>query len=101
MASLNKKAKQVVEKYDVSACTDVTGFGLLGHSVEMASASDVTFDIRVKDVAIWRTPLPALRWAGSRGAYRTGGIPLIKWTLALWKSITWISFMIPRLPADF
>ena len=36
MASLNKKAKQVVEKYDVSACTDVTGFGLLGHGVEMA-----------------------------------------------------------------
>ena len=29
MSSLNKKAKEVVEKYDVSACTDVTGFGLL------------------------------------------------------------------------
>ena len=26
MASLNKKAKEVVEKYDVSACTDITGF---------------------------------------------------------------------------
>lgn len=51
MASLNKKAKQVVEKYDVSACTDITGFGLLGHCVEMASASDVTFEIQVRDVA--------------------------------------------------
>ena len=51
MASLNKKGKQVVEKYDVSACTDITGFGLLGHCVEMASASDVTFEIRVKDIA--------------------------------------------------
>ena len=51
MASLNKKGKQVVEKYDVSACTDITGFGLLGHCVEMASASEVTFEIRVKDVA--------------------------------------------------
>ena len=40
MASLNKIGKQVVEKYDVSACTDITGFGLLGHCVEMASASD-------------------------------------------------------------
>lgn len=51
MASLNKKGKQVVEKYRVSACTDVTGFGLLGHCVEMASASEVTFEIRVQDVA--------------------------------------------------
>ena len=51
MASLNKKAKQVVEKYDVSACTDITGFGLLGHCVEMASARDVTFEIQVRDGA--------------------------------------------------
>lgn len=51
MASLNKKGKQVVEKYDVSACTDITGFGLLGHCVEMASSSEVTFEIKVKDIA--------------------------------------------------
>ena len=42
MASLNKLGKQVVEKFDVSACTDITGFGLLGHCVEMASASEVS-----------------------------------------------------------
>ena len=47
MASLNKKAKQVVEKYDVSACTDITGFGLLGHGVEMAEASEVTLELKV------------------------------------------------------
>ena len=51
MASLNKTGKQVVEKYDVSACTDITGFGLLGHCVEMASASDVTFELSVTDIA--------------------------------------------------
>lgn len=51
MASLNKKAKEVVEKYDVSACTDITGFGLLGHCVEMASASEVTFELHVEDIA--------------------------------------------------
>ena len=45
MASLNKKAKLVAEKYNVSACTDITGFGLLGHCVEMAEASGVTFEI--------------------------------------------------------
>lgn len=45
MASLNKKAKLVAEKFNVSACTDITGFGLLGHCVEMAEASGVTFEI--------------------------------------------------------
>lgn len=51
MSSLNKKAKEVIEKYPISACTDVTGFGLLGHCAEMASASQVSFDIQVNDVA--------------------------------------------------
>ena len=51
MSSLNKKAKEVIEKYPISACTDVTGFGLLGHCAEMASASEVSFDIYVDDVA--------------------------------------------------
>jgi len=50
MSSLNKKAKQVVDKYSVRACTDITGFGLLGHCAEMAVASEVTFDLRVKDI---------------------------------------------------
>lgn len=51
MASLNKKAKEVVDDYPVNACTDITGFGLLGHCVEMAEASEVTFDLNVHDIA--------------------------------------------------
>lgn len=51
MASLNKKAKEAAEGFAVHACTDVTGFGLLGHCVEMAEASDVSFHLRVKDIA--------------------------------------------------
>lgn len=51
MSSLNKKAKEVVENYPVTACTDITGFGLLGHCAEMASASEVTFEIKVEEIA--------------------------------------------------
>lgn len=51
MTCLNKKAKEVAVNYEVHACTDVTGFGLLGHCAEMAEASDVTLNIRVQDVA--------------------------------------------------
>ncbi len=36
LSQLNYKASKIMKKYDVSACTDVTGFGLLGHALEMA-----------------------------------------------------------------
>ena len=50
MTSLNKKAKEVIENYNISACTDITGFGLVGHAMEMASSSDVTFELDVKNI---------------------------------------------------
>lgn len=39
MSSLNKTASEVAKKYSPSACTDVTGFGLIGHLSEMISGS--------------------------------------------------------------
>ena len=71
MASLNKKAKETAQRYDVSACTDITGFGLLGHCAEMAAASGVTFEIHTADVAYLTD---AAEYAGMglvpAGAYR-------------------------------
>ena len=42
MAALNKAARDIMLRYEIHSCTDVTGFGLLGHSYEMASGSGVT-----------------------------------------------------------
>lgn len=42
MAQLNKTARDVMVRYDVHSCTDVTGFGLLGHACEMADGSETT-----------------------------------------------------------
>jgi len=39
MAALNRTAAEVMSAFDVHACTDVTGFGLLGHLAEMVSGS--------------------------------------------------------------
>ena len=46
MAQLNAKAAEaMLQCREIHACTDVTGFGLLGHADEMASGSDVTIRI--------------------------------------------------------
>ena len=50
MMTLNKAARDAMVKYRVHACTDVTGFGLLGHTCEMATGSDVQVILRVDDM---------------------------------------------------
>ena len=47
MTTLNKGARDAMVKYRVHACTDVTGFGLLGHSCEMAEGSGVAIEYEV------------------------------------------------------
>ena len=45
MSTLNKSAAEIMLKYNVSACTDVTGFGLAGHLIEMIGDSDYTITV--------------------------------------------------------
>ncbi|MGD0364259.1 MAG: selenide, water dikinase SelD [Bryobacteraceae bacterium] len=47
MLTLNRSACEAMLAYDVHGCTDVTGFGLIGHAREMALASGVTLEIEV------------------------------------------------------
>ncbi|MDU6958643.1 MAG: selenide, water dikinase SelD [Veillonella sp.] len=53
MSTLNRVAAEVAHNFTVHACTDVTGFSLMGHSVEMASASDVTIHIKAYDIPLF------------------------------------------------
>lgn len=50
MATLNKYSRDIMVKYPINSCTDVTGFSLLGHSLEMAEGSGVTININAADV---------------------------------------------------
>jgi len=52
MAYLNKYAAHAMKPYNVSACTDITGFGLAGHVLEMAEGSDVTIDINTASIPV-------------------------------------------------
>ena len=42
MASLNRDAARIMSNFNITACTDVTGFGLLGHLAEMVCGSSVS-----------------------------------------------------------
>ena len=50
MTTLNKAARDAMVRYRVHACTDVTGFGLLGHGLEMAQGSGAELELRVDAV---------------------------------------------------
>ena len=45
MLTLNREACEAMLAFEVHGCTDVTGFGLIGHALEMARASKVTLEI--------------------------------------------------------
>lgn len=52
MASLNKKAAEAIKSYPVHACTDITGFGLLGHLAEMVQDSGFGAQIQSDNIPI-------------------------------------------------
>jgi selenide, water dikinase len=68
MTTLNATAAEVARKHPVHACSDVTGFGILGHALEMASGSDVTLVIESAKMPLLRGT-PRLAEKG----YITGG----------------------------
>lgn len=47
-----RKASKVMQEVGANSCTDVTGFGLLGHAFEMAKASGITLEIESADVPL-------------------------------------------------
>jgi selenide,water dikinase len=52
MAELNKTASEVMKLFPVTACTDVTGFGLLGHLSEMVCGTDICVTIESRAVPV-------------------------------------------------
>ncbi len=50
MTTLNKSARDAMVRFRAHACTDVTGFGLLGHALEMAQGSGLAIELDTKRV---------------------------------------------------
>ena len=65
MTTLNQSASVAARRHEAASVTDITGFGLAGHAIEMADSSDVTIRIILED-------LPEL--SGALSAYRSGHV---------------------------
>lgn len=52
MTTLNRYARDIARKYRIHSCTDVTGFGISGHALEMAEGSEKTLVIHTKKVPV-------------------------------------------------
>jgi selenide,water dikinase len=68
MTTLNATASSVMRQFPVHACSDITGFGLLGHALEMASGSGIS-------LVIESAKMPLLRDASqlAEKGFLTGG----------------------------
>jgi selenide,water dikinase len=89
MRTLNRKACEVLTRFEVRALTDVTGFGLLGHLRNMTSASGVTAEVGFEKV-----PVLAAAREYAKGGIAPGG------THANWRFLSdWVTYP-PDLPKD-
>jgi selenide,water dikinase len=68
VASLNAKAFEAALRFEVHACTDITGFGILGHSVEIARASGVRIELAYRSLPIHPDALAMYRKGETTGS---------------------------------
>jgi selenide, water dikinase len=68
MSSLNRTAAELMAAYDVHACTDITGFGLIGHAREMLGSNRLELAIDAGSVPV----LPGAREAAAGGFIPAG-----------------------------
>ena len=52
MTTLNRLASEIAQKYDIHACTDITGFGLIGHLTEMLSSDKLQITINSQSLPL-------------------------------------------------
>ncbi|OMF62819.1 selenide, water dikinase SelD [Paenibacillus sp. FSL R5-0490] len=75
MAALNKEAAEAMDNYQVNACTDITGFGLLGHAMEIAEGSGTGLTIESTAVPV----LPKTRELAQQNIIPGGSKKNHKW----------------------
>ncbi|MGD8469650.1 MAG: selenide, water dikinase SelD, partial [Desulfobacterales bacterium] len=57
VAALNRQAIETALNFEVHACTDVTGFGIMGHILELARGNDVHIDLMYENLPFYPNAL--------------------------------------------
>ncbi len=52
ITTLNRRASEIARDFDIHAATDITGFGLAGHTFEMAQGSDVSIELHASEIPV-------------------------------------------------
>jgi selenide, water dikinase len=68
VAALNKKALETAMSFDIHSCTDITGFGIVGHSLEMATGSGVQINLFYKELPLYPHALEMYRRGETTGS---------------------------------
>jgi selenide,water dikinase len=68
LAALNAKAMEIALKYGLHACTDITGYGLLGHMLEVAHGCDARLILDYKQLPLYADALAMYQKGESTGS---------------------------------
>jgi selenide, water dikinase len=68
VAALNKKALETAMSFDIHSCTDITGFGIVGHLLEMATGSGVQINLFYKELPFYPHALEMYRKGETTGS---------------------------------
>lgn len=68
VAALNRTALRVAQAFDIHGCTDITGFGILGHTLEVARGSSVQIDLFYADLPVYANAADMYRKGETTGS---------------------------------
>lgn len=74
LAFLNGQAMEMALKYQLHACTDITGFGILGHLLEIAHGSDARIIVRYRDLPFYSGALDMYKKGESTGSNKANRV---------------------------
>lgn len=90
MLTLNRQAAEALEGLCVHGCTDITGFGMLGHAREMALGSEATIEIEAHRVPLLPGALAYARAGAKPGDWRIiASSPPVMWRSAKRSRKSW------------
>lgn len=74
VAALNQQAIDTALNYEVHACTDITGFGIMGHTLELAKGSGVQIDISYDTLPVYPNVFEMYRKGETTGSNKANKI---------------------------